>query len=220
MPTSGTYTWSPEIAEVVDEAFERCGVDPASLTQRHTRSARMSLNLMLSDWSNAIRGVPLWTVVQNTQLLTDGDPTYDAPAGTTAVLDVYVRRDGIDTPVFPISREEYYSIPDKTTEGLPTMYWFNKGASTRTINLWQVPENSTDTLVYTTMRRLQDVLAQTETLDVPYEWHEAFTADLAWRLALKFAPERMDRLIQLSDLAFKRAATENRERAPTVFRAA
>jgi len=51
MTTSGTYLFSPPVDEVVDESFERVGVDPATLTGRHARSARMSLNLLFSDWA-------------------------------------------------------------------------------------------------------------------------------------------------------------------------
>jgi len=37
MASSGTYTYAPDIAEFVEESFERCGIDPAALVARHAR---------------------------------------------------------------------------------------------------------------------------------------------------------------------------------------
>lgn len=218
MATSGTYTYSPEIAEVVDEAFERCGVDPSTLVWRHSVSARRSIMLMLSDWANMPDAVKLWAVADSTQALTQGDPTYDAPAGTVAILDAFIRRNGIDTPVTSMSRDEYYAIPTKTDQGLPTRYKFDLLIGTRVITLWQVPENGTDVLHFSALRRLQDVTAGGETLDVPFEWYEAFTADLSWRLAVKFSPEKVGGLRGLAGDALAAAKSANRERTATRMR--
>lgn len=216
MSTSGTWNFSPEIAEICDEAFERCGVDPASLTGRHLRSARRSLNLLFSSWAN--RGPHLWAIDQQTFTVTASDPSYDCPAGTIAILEMVVRRDGIDTPVFPMARDEYLAIPDKTTEGLPNRYYFNRTITTPTLTFWDVPENSTDTIIYYRMRQLEDAGNGANTLDIPYRWQEAVTAGLASKLAEKYAPEREQLLFQKAERAYKEAYQEDRERTPTATR--
>ena len=123
MPTSGTYAFSPEAAEFCDEAFERCGLDPAALTARHLRSARRSLEYLFIEWSN--KGQHLWAIDQQTiaaPTLVAGTATYDTPAGTVAVLEMVIRRDGSDTPINPMARDEYLAIPNKTEQGLPNRF--------------------------------------------------------------------------------------------------
>ena len=213
MSTSGTYTFSPEISEFVDEALERAGIDPATAKMRHMRSARRSLNLMFADWAN--EGVLLFAVDEQTQTLTDGDPSYAVASGTLAMLDMVIRRSSVDTEVSKISREQYHLIPNKTNEGLPSMLYLDRNAGI--YYLWATPENSTDVLRYWRLRRIQDVTAGSETADVPYRWFEALASGLAARLALKFAPEKFALLEKLAAGALQRAKSEDRERTDTAF---
>ena len=213
MATSGTYTFDPDVADFVAEAFERCGVDPASLTARHARSARLSLNFLFSEWSN--KGIHLWTVDKQTQTLTASDSEYNAADGTVCILEAFVRRDGLDTSVFPMARDEYAGIPDKTTEGMSNRFYFARERATPTITLWPVPENSTDVLHYYRMRRIQDVGVPSNTLDIPYRWHEALAAGLAAKLAVKYAADRIGVLTGLAKSQLELAKQEDRERVPT-----
>jgi hypothetical protein len=213
MATSGTYAFSPEAAEFCEEAFERCGIDPAALTARHVRSARRSLDFMFSEWSN--KGPHLWAVDQQSQILTASDASYTVPTGTIAILEMVIRRDGVDIPVFPMARDEYLAIPDKTAEGLPNRFFFDRVATAPMIYLWNTPENSTDTLYYYRMRALQDVGAASNTLDIPPRWNEAVASGLAAKLAVKYAPDRIGPLTGVANARFKEATTEDRERTPT-----
>lgn len=213
MATSGTYAVEYDIAEFTDEAFERCNVDPATLTARHMRSARRSLNLLFSRWANS--GVNLFAVDEQTVTAVEGQASYSVAAGTLAMLEVVVRRSGVDTPVHLIDRDQYHAIPTKTTESLPTMAYFDRKAGT--FYLWGVPDNSTDVIRYQRLRRIQDVTAGAETADVTYEWYEALAAGLAEHLALKFAPERFDKLAVLAALRFSEANAFNRQRTNTTF---
>ena len=64
MATSGTTTFNLSIDDLVEEAFERCGMRPTSGYQ--LASARRSLNLLFLDWAN--RGLNLWTIEQANNL--------------------------------------------------------------------------------------------------------------------------------------------------------
>ena len=216
MTTSGTYTREFDAQELAEEAFERCGIDPASLTARHLRSARRSLDFLFSEWSN--KGPHLWAVDRQTPLLTAGDAEYDCPAGTVAILEMAVRRDGIDTPVFPMARDEFLAIPDKTTRGLPNRYYLARERTTPTISLWDTPENSTDTLIYYRIRALQDVGAPSNTLDIPPRWNEAVAAGLAAKLAVKYAADRIGPLLGAARTQLDLAMQEDRQRSPTTMR--
>ena len=68
MTTSGSRDFNLDVAEVIEEAYERCGLEVR--TGYDAKTARRSLNLMFADWSN--RGLNLWTVNQGTVTLTQG----------------------------------------------------------------------------------------------------------------------------------------------------
>lgn len=224
MATSGVSTWTPDVAEIVAESFERCGVDPSTLTARHMVSARRSFNYLFVDWAND--GVHLWAVDTETQTVTQGDAFYDCPVGTVAILQMTVARSGTETPVFPMARDEYLAIPNKTEQGLPNRFYFDKEGTTITGSavgtcayaLWDVPENSTDVLTYHRLRQLQTITASAETPDVPYRWQEALAAGLSARLAEKYAPDREDKLLRKAAAALKLAKAEDRERTATETR--
>lgn len=203
MTSSATYGVDPTVASFTDEAWERCGKDPLTLTVPHLRSVRRSMNFMLSEWAN--RGSKEWMLVLGDQLVTSSTAAYNAPAATIDILTMVVRRSGIDTPVYQMSRDEYLSIPDKTQTGLPTRFQFDREIGTSTYRLWQVPENSTDHLYFYYLRRHQDVLTAAETVDLSYLWHDAFAAGLASRLAIKYAPDRYKILKGEAEQAFKLA---------------
>src|SRR5210317_1641677 len=134
MTTSGSRDFNIDVAEIIEEAYERCGLEVR--TGYDARTARRSLNLMFAEWAN--RGLNLWTVKQGTITLTQGQATETLSASVVDVLELVLRRDGTDYEIERISRGEYSTLPNKTTQGRPSQYWFNKQIQP-VINLWAVP---------------------------------------------------------------------------------
>ena len=66
MALSGSRNFELDVAEYVEEAFERCGLEVR--TGYDLKTARRSLNLMLAEWAN--RGLNQWTISQRTQAMT------------------------------------------------------------------------------------------------------------------------------------------------------
>lgn len=209
--SAGAYAFSLGYDDIFDEAFERCGIDPATLSARHLMSALRSANLLMADWS--ARRISLFSVDEQTQTLTTGqgdDATpYTAQPGTILILEANVRRSGVDRPIFPISRSMYFAIAKKTQRGLPSNIWYNIAANS--YSLWTVPENSTDVLRYKRLRRKQDVTTLGGTPDAPYVYYDAVCAGMAEKLSLKFAPDRFDKLKGLAAEALKIAQGADRE---------
>ncbi len=100
MATSGTRNFDLSIAEIIEEAYERCGLEVR--TGYDAETARRSLNLMFADWSN--RGVNLWTVRSATQALTQGTSAYTLNKHTVDILQIVLNRDGTDYEMEQISR--------------------------------------------------------------------------------------------------------------------
>lgn len=213
MASSGTFLFTLAFDDTFDEAFERCGIDPATLTPRHMMSGTRSANLLMADWSAA--EVTLFDVDEQTQILTAADLDYTAAPGTIMIMEANIRRNGVDTPVFPISRDMYFRIAKKDQTGLPSNIWYD--VATNGYFLWTAPENSTDVLHYKRLRRKQDVLTLAENPDVPYVYYEALCAGMAEKLSLKFAPERFDRLKGLAAESLRKAQMADRERVDVSF---
>ena len=209
MATSGSRDFDLDVAEIIEEAYERCGLEVR--TGYDARTARRSLNLMFADWAN--RGLNLWTVQQATQALTAGTATYTFTSDYADLLEVVVRRSSTDFELSKMSRSEYLTVPNKSTQGRPSQYYYNRQISPQ-ITLWPTPENSTDTLVYYYVQRIQDVDALVNTSDAPFRFLPCMVAGLAYYTALKKAPERVQLLKVVYEEEFQRAADEDEDRVP------
>lgn len=209
MTTSGTRTFNIDIAEAIEEAYERCGLEVR--TGYDMKTARRSLNLMFAEWAN--RGLNLWTVAQGTTTLTQGTSTYTLGADVADILEMVLRRSGTDYEVERISRGEYLTFPNKTDQGRPSQFYFDRQIQP-VIMLWQTPENSTDQLVYYYVQRIEDAGAYTNTADLPWRFYPCMVAGLAYYIAMKRAPERLQFLKAIYEEEFQRAADEDEDRVP------
>lgn len=209
MTTSGSRDFNLDVAEIIEEAYERCGLELR--TGYDAQTARRSLNLMLAEWAN--RGLNLWTVAQGTIPLVTGTASYSLAADVIDLLDVVVRSQGTDYEVERISRTEYFTLPDKTTTGRPSQYFLERGI-TPTIYLWAAPENSTDQIRYYYVRRMQDADTLTNTTEIPFRFLPCMVAGLAYYISMKRAPDRVGLLKAVYDEEFQRAADEDIDRVP------
>lgn len=213
MATSGTYTFRPDVDEIIVEAWERCGIDAQQLTGYQVRLSRRSLNIMFADW--ATRGINYWTTVETTLALTASDNTYTLAVGTVDILSAVVRRSSTDTTMTRMALTDYNALPNKTTTGRPTQFFFDR-QYTPQIYLWPTPENSTDTIVYWALMQIEDITSSNEDTDIPYRWTDAMAAGLAVRLYTKLPTIDANRLAMLQAQAiasFSNAATDEGERA-------
>ena len=211
MTTSGTYAFNPGLGEIVLYAYQNIGIRPTSLLQEHRETARMAANMMLSRFSN--QGVNLWAVDLVTTPLIEGQSTYAVEGNTVMILDAYTTTDqGIDRVIMPISRTEYASYPNKTQQGFPTSFWYDRLIAP-TITLWPVPDGtSATTLKYYRVRQIQDSnLKNNENVEIPYLWLEAFADGLTYRLARIWNPQLAVPLKGQADESYMIASNQNVE---------
>jgi hypothetical protein len=206
MATSGSRDFKLDVSDVIEEAYELIGAEMR--TGYDARKARRSLNVMFQDWMN--RGVNLWTVNEVNLTLTSGTDTYALNAYDVDLMEVAVRRSGIDYTIDRITREDYLNIPNKTQTGRPTQIYFER-SSTPSIKLWPVPDNSTDVLVSYRVQRIEDADALTNDVDVPSRFIPCMVSGLAYYMALKMAPDRAQMAKQIYEEDFARAANEDSE---------
>lgn len=209
MATSGSRDFELDVADIIEEAYERCGIEVR--TGYDAKTARRSLNLMFAEWAN--RGLNLWTIQQATLTLTKGQAQETLTSDVVDLLEVVLRRDGIDFELQRISRGEYLTVPNKTSEARPSQYYFDRKIDP-VINLWATPENSTDQIVYYYVRRIEDADTLTNTTDMPFRFYPCMVAGLAYYLAMKRSPERIQLLKSVYEEEFQRASDEDEDRTP------
>ena len=218
MPTyASTASFDLSIDEIAEEAYERCGLQVRSGYDLQT--ARRSLNLLLAEWAN--RGLNLWTIqlqektiAANTTSLT-GTSLFGSGANDSQqivdITDVVIRdSSNSDFSATSISRSTYLNYAVKTTSGRPSQYYFE-----RTINpkLFLYPAaDTTYTLVYYALVRMKDSGAYTNNAEIPFRFLPCLTAGLAYYIAMKKAPDRIQLLKQIYEDEFQRAADQDGER--------
>jgi len=221
MTTSGVTTFNPDLTEIIEEAFERCGGEMR--TGYDMRTARRSLNLMFTDWAN--RGVNMWTMEQGQQILTPGTATYNLPADTVDLLDHVIRTGAgnvstqADLTITRISEPTYATIPNKLAQARPIQIWIER-LNTPRFTVWPVPDNTQQyILVYWRLRRIQDAGNGVNTMDMPFRFYNAMVAGLSYYMGMKI-PGAIDRLQVLKaqyDEAWELASGEDREKAAVRF---
>ena len=140
-------------------------------------------------------------------------PSLEDVQSSVDILSAVVRRSSIDISINRIGRDDYLRIPDKTTTGRPIQFYVDR-LITPVYRIWPSPENKTDQIIYDRMVRIDDADASTNTVEVPWRFYPCLTAGLAYYLALKRAPDRVQMLKSIYEEEFMRAATEDQDRVP------
>jgi len=210
-------------AEILFEALSRCQVRGTAVQQHHMTDGRRSINLALQSWTNrglnlfqleqnviqlvanqATYQVPFEVVsiadaYYNIITSTGAGPAYDFPSydpsqPTVANDPQIVITQSSDRWLRPFGHADYARLPNKTSPGTPTSYWFNRiGPPAPTaITFWQPPSVGYPqaAVTYFAVRMIQDANLQNgEAADVVARFLDALCADVAHRMARKYAPQ-------------------------------
>ena len=217
MATSGSSSFDLNIDDIINEAYERCG--QRAMGGYDLKTARRSLNLLFSDWGN--RGVHLWKVTLNEINLVAGTAQYAVDAAVSDVLEAYISTTALasdnantqDVSLTKIDRSAYAALPNKLATGQPSQYFVDR-QTTPQILLYQAPDASTfTTLKFYSINRIQDATAYNgQQADVVYRFLPCMCAGLAYYLAMKKAPDRIQTMKLIYEDEIKRALEEDGQR--------
>lgn len=224
MSTSGVANFDLDLNEIIEEAFDRAGLEVR--TGYEWRTARRSLNLMLADWAN--RGFNLWTVEQGSINMVQGQYQYNLPNDTVDLCEHVIRTNAgvqsnqTDLTITRISVSTYATIPNKLTQARPIQIYVDRQAPTPNVKVWPVPNQGTEenpyyVLVYWRLRRMDNAGEGINTQDIPFRFLPVMTAGLAYYVALKnpeIDPARIVMLKQMYDEAWQLASDEDRDKSP------
>jgi hypothetical protein len=150
MTTNGATAFNLDLNDLVEEAFERAGLELR--TGYDMKTARRSLNLLTIEWAN--RGINLWTIEQGQIPMVTGQASYPFPTDTIDLLDQVIRTNNgtsnqIDINISRISESTYSTLPNKLAQGRPIQVWINRqtGQTNPTTAVLTANVASTDTTI-------------------------------------------------------------------------
>jgi len=218
MATSGTFNFSMDIDEIIQEALEMIGGEET--LGHEPKSARRSINLILQDWQN--RGVMLWTSNTSAVTLTTSVTTFTLASSTIDVLEAVHNRSDTDIQIERISMQEYLKIPNKGQIGRTTQYAVRHERGAPVVHLWPIPENSTDKIKLELVRYIEDVdKSALQNADISRRFLPCLTAGLAYHMSMKrpgVDGGRIQLIKQEYEERLARAMEEDRERVSIFFK--
>ena len=150
MSTSGLSVFNLDVNDIIEEAFERCGLELR--TGYDFRTARRSMNLLSMEWAN--RGINLWTVEQGLIPMVTGQAMYPLPIETVDLMDMVIRQNNgttnqIDINISRIAEPTYMSIPTKLAQGRPIQVYINRQSGMENLSTATVAAtvSATDTTI-------------------------------------------------------------------------
>jgi len=219
MATSGTYSFNLDLSDILEEAYERAGLELRS--GYDYRTARRSLDLMFLEWQN--KGLNLWTVQEGSQTLTAGTGRYALAGDQLDVIEASLRTDDgdadkqSDLTMSRISISQYSHLTNKLTQGRPIQYWIEKDPDAIALNVWPVPDDAeTYKVNYYYIQRVEDTgSTASNNVDIPARFLPCMAAGLAYYISVK-RPEASDRaplLKQIYDEQWDLAADADRDKS-------
>lgn len=226
MATSGTRAWALDIDEIIREAIELAGGEPA-LGNDATTLIR-SFNLLQTELTN--RKINLFTLAPKTLTLLQGTAEYNIDATDVDVLNGSIRvgtgTAQSDSRIDRAGFDLYASVSPKNAQGRPSIYYVQRGVTRPTVTFWPVPDQ-TYTFYYWVFQRFEDGTKLAQDPGVPFRFLPVLTNGLAYQLARKRAAQTVDkgesqaleiriqRLKAEYEEALEYATTEDRERIST-----
>jgi hypothetical protein len=223
MATSGTTTFNLDLSDIIEEAYELCGLELRSGYEYKT--ARRALDLLFLEWQN--RGLNLFSVEEGTQTLTEGTSSYTLDSNVLDIIEAFIRTDAsdvnkqVDQTLRRISVSEYEHIANKLNKGKPSLFYFDRNISTPAIKLWSSPDgNETYTLVYFYVKKIEDTgNVATNNTAVPTRYLPCMTYGLAYNIACKNndALQKIPMIKQKYEELWNDVSDADRERASVRF---
>ena len=229
--TSGTTIFDKNfsIDEIIEEAFERLGIQSVSGYQLKT--SRRSLNIMFQEWGN--RGIHYWEIEDTNIDLIEGQSDYDffrsTSDGTSAVttptngitgmsdvLEAQLRSNRTqttqsDSQMTKVDRSTYAGFSNKLSKGTPNQYWVERFIDKVRIHIYPTPDssNASKDMHIFFIKRIQDIGAYTNATDVPFRFVPCMVSGLAYYLSMKYTPQLIQPMKLVYEEEFQRALQED-----------
>jgi len=145
-------------------------------------------------WST-VNGTPVANVVTISAALSDGATTasnvYFYTTNISKPLRIpfgrrYFISSAIATPMTPLSRHDYYDLPNKANTGTITQYFYDPKRANGIIKLWPAPTDAESTFNFTWYKSIANFDSAATDPDFPQEWTNALIFNLAYYMAPEY----------------------------------
>lgn len=161
-------------------------------TNQELSDASLSLNSMIKSW--IADGLQLWVIESVDKALVADQVSYTVGlSGNISVprpqrIDMVIYKKGTyERKLFPISRDEYKGLSDKTAKGAPTSYYYDPQLTNGVLYLWPVIDTVTDEEIEVVYQKAFDDLdIGTNNFEFPPMYYEAIRWNLAENLAHQY----------------------------------
>lgn len=237
--TSGTASYqlggsspakaSTTVVETTTTAAAALGAGSIAVTTATGMTIGDNIGIVLDS------GTIQWTTITNISSLTitlnavltgaaaSGNRVYTYTTALNRPFDITQVRlrnnSDIDRVLTKLAREDYFAIPNKTTTGVPSLFYYDSQLTSATLYLWPVPDSVNLRLKATIQRTLEDMDAAANNPDFPQEWLLAIVYNLAVFLAPAYGKEVkiQQGLGQMANFALQTAKSFDIDAGPTFF---
>jgi len=147
------------------------------------------------QWTT-VNGSPSGTTVTLAAALTDSaseDATvkvYVSKAQRpTRILEARWKQGNNEIPIQLRDRQDYMIMTNKATTGMPVMFYYDPQLTTGYINLWPAPDTVNATIPMTAAYPISDMDSSSDDFELPVEWYNAITYNLAMAIMGEYATE-------------------------------
>lgn len=185
MTVSTSTAFTMTAAQIITRAYNILGVgaEGEELSARMYTDGLENLNLLIKTLDAEDH---LWIRTEGTLTTVAGQAGYSLGASgpkPMRIMSVRRRLNGIDTPLTEMARETYFAQPNKSqSPSTPGSFYYDPQQALGVLYLWPAPSASfvsTQTVTLTYLRRMGDVLATSDEIDLPQEWLQT----IIWNLA-------------------------------------
>lgn len=186
MAVTGTQT----VRDIITDALldiEVGNIGTAANAQLTAHAVR-HLNRVMKGWQ--LRDdAPSFLKTRQTLTLTTAASYSLNPERPVRILSARLKRSGIETPMFRMSRDEYDELPQKLSTGLPTQFYYDRQKEDALFYVWPVLAASAGETVEITYEREFEDVDINDNIDLPGEWWDVAVLQLASRLVHAYGSE-------------------------------
>lgn len=174
--------------------------------------AQEVLNLILKDWQKYEN---LWRLTEGSVTLVASTYSYTlSPVPHRVISARYRDANSRDLPMALMTREEYFNLPQKSIDGVPTQYYVDYQRAATTMYVWPgIASVTTETIPYTYQKKFDDIDSLDNDVEVRQEHYNTLGLSLAAQLADDYGRTgpAIDRVISRAAILLDEALDEDRE---------
>lgn len=214
MALSGSVDYSRTARQLITFALKKIRVIASDETPsaQDAVDGMETLNLILKDWQKYEN---LWRLTEGSITLVASTYSYTmSPVPHRVISARYRDANSRDIPMMLMSREDYFNLPDKSVDGVPTQYYVDYQRAATTFYVWPGKASvTTETIKHTYLKKFDDI----DSLDNDIEVRQEHYNTLAYHLAAQLADEYgrsgpvIDRIIARSEVLLEQSLDEDRE---------